>query len=247
MLLPVILLGGGAAAYGLLRTPTYKSDARLNVGGLDLTQQSIQGYSTAVQQLAVAYARTISAEGVVDPVARELRLAPVEVVDRVTATPVPGTSVITVQATSRDPQQAARLADAASAALVRYALKLNGASTASDQLLRRFLTASRALQAASSAVARTPPRGAQHRAAQTRADVARLEMQTAGALYQQSQVGEATTNLVQQLAPAGRPADDRSAVLQQVLAGGLLAGLLIGVGLAVARGNRLTLRRLGEA
>lgn len=245
VLLPVLLLGGGAITYGLMRTPTYKSDARLNVGGLDLTQQSIQGYSTAVQQLAVAYARAISAEGVVAPVARELRLPSAEVVDRVTATPVPGTSVIMVQAESRDPGQAARLADLTSVALVRYAVKLNGSTTTSDQLLRRFLSASRSLQSATAALAGTAP-GARRGAAQTRVDVARLEMQTAGALYQQSQAGQGTTNLVQQLAPASRPTSDRTSVVQQLLAGGLLAGLLIGVGLAVARGNRVTMRRLGE-
>src|SRR4051794_18464340 len=55
VILPVLLLVGGAVAYGLNREPTYTSETRLNVGGLSLTVESIPGYTTAVQQLAVSY------------------------------------------------------------------------------------------------------------------------------------------------------------------------------------------------
>src|SRR3954469_3753016 len=90
VILPVILLVGGAVAYGLYRSPTYTSEARLNVGGLNLTTQTLAGYTTAVQQLAVAYSRAIDARPVVAPVAKKLRLPVADVADRISATPIQG-------------------------------------------------------------------------------------------------------------------------------------------------------------
>src|SRR3954451_13961439 len=69
VILPMLLLVGGAVAYGLKRDPVYTSEARLNVGVLSLTTQTIPGYTTAVQQLAVSYSRAIDATQVVSPVA----------------------------------------------------------------------------------------------------------------------------------------------------------------------------------
>jgi uncharacterized protein involved in exopolysaccharide biosynthesis len=102
------------------------------------------------------------------------------------------------------------------------------------------------MQAAGARAQQLKPSSPGYKAAKAREDIARLKAQTAGALYQQSVAGQATMNLVQKLAPAAPATSDRNSVLQQFLAGGLIAGLLIGVGLAVLRTNRLTARRLGE-
>ena len=245
VVLPVLLLVGAAVAIGLLRDPTYTSEARLNVGGLSLTQQSIPGYTTAVESLAVAYSRAIDAPAVVRPAARESGLSPTEVADSVSATPVQDSPVIRIRATSDDAGEAVRLAQAAAGALVDYAFELNSGTTQSVPLRRRFLAASRNLRLAHAASESLKPNTPRWRAAQTREDLARLQMQTAAALYQQSQAGQSTTNLVQRLAPAAPATSDRDSVLQQLAAAGLIAGLLIGVGLAVARENRLTARRTG--
>jgi capsular polysaccharide biosynthesis protein len=245
VVLPVILLVGGAVAYGMLRSPTYTSEARLNVGGLSLTQQTLAGYTTAVQQLAVAYSRAIDASPVVTPVARRLGLSPVDVASRVSATPVQGSPVIRVRATSKQRAEAQRLADAVAGSLVNYAFKLNSGSTQSKQLLVQFTAASREAEDAGARAQRLKPTDPRHKAAKVREAIARLKAQTSGALYQQSLAGQATTNLVQRLAPAAPATSDRSAVLQRFLAGALIAGLLIGVGLAVLRANRVTARRLG--
>lgn len=246
VVLPVLLLVGVAVAIGLLRDPTYTSEARLNVGGLSLTQQSIPGYTTAVESLAVAYSRAIDAPAIVRPAARASGLSPTEVADSVSATPVQDSPVIRIRATSSDPDEAVKLAQAAAGALVEYAFQLNSGTTQSVPLRRRFLAASRNLRSAHAASARLKPNTPRWRAAQTEEDLARLQMQTAAALYQQSQAGQSTTNLVQRLAPAAPATSDRDSVLQQLAAAGLIAGLLIGVGLAVARENRLTARRTGE-
>jgi capsular polysaccharide biosynthesis protein len=245
VILPVILLVGGAVAYGLYRSPTYTSEARLNVGGLALTTQTLPGYTTAVQQLAVAYSRAVDAPQVIRPVARKLLLSQAEVARRVSATPIQGSPVIRVKATSKDAAEARRIADATAGSLVDYAITLNRGSAQSARLLKEFMEASRRVQEFGARAERLPPGSRRFKAAKTQEDLARLRAQVAGGLYQQSVSGKATLNLVQKLTPAAPATSDRDSVLQQFVAGGLIAGLLIGVGLAVLRANRLTRRRSG--
>ena len=245
VILPVLLLVGGAVAYGLTREPTYTSEARLNVGGLSLTTETIPGYTTAVQQLSVSYARAIDAAPVVEPVARKFGLTPQEVAHRVSATPIQGSPVLRVRATSKDAGEARRLADATATSLTNYAIELNNGSAESARFYKDFKKATKQMEAAGAEAQRHNPGSSKYEAAKTREDIARLNAQTAGALYQRAISGRSTLNLVQKLAPAAPATSDRNSVLQQFIAGGLIAGLLIGIGLAVLRANRLTSRRLG--
>jgi hypothetical protein len=245
VILPVALLVAVALAVGLLRSPTYTSEARLNVGGLNLTTQTLAGYTTAVQQLAVAYSRAIDAAPVIRPVARKLGVTPRYVADHVSATPIQGSPVIRIRGTSKNGAEARRLADAVSISVVDYAIRLNRGSGTSARLLREFKIASKQMQDAGTEARQLKPSDPRYTQAKLREDIARLRAQTAGTLYQQSVSGQTMTNLVQRLAPAAPPTNDRNSVLQQLLAGALIAGLLIGVGLAMLRANRLTLRRLG--
>ena len=245
VILPVLLLVGGAVAYGLTREPTYTSEARLNVGGVSLTTETIPGYTTAVQQLAVSYSRAMIAPRVINPVARQFNLRPREVAKRVSATPIQNSPVIRIRATSKDPGLARRLANAVSTSLISYAVALNKGSAESKRLFDDFKAAAKETQEAGARAQQEKPGSKRYRAWKTREDIARLRAQTAGGLYQRSVSGEATLNLVQRLAPAAPATSDRDSVLQQFIAGGLIAGLLIGVGLAVLRANRLMSRRLG--
>jgi uncharacterized protein involved in exopolysaccharide biosynthesis len=245
VILPVLLLVGAAVAYGLYREPTYTSEARLNVGGLNLTTQTLAGYTTAVQQLAVAYSRAIDATPVVDPVARKLDLSAEDVARRVSATPIEGSPVIRVRATAKNGPAARKLADATAGSLVKYAIELNTGSEQSARLLRNFRAETRRMEAAGARAQRLGLDNKRYKALKTREDIARLKAQTAGALYQRSVAGQATRNLVQKLAPAAPATSDRNSVLQQFIAGALVGGLLIGVGLAVLRASRLALRRAG--
>jgi hypothetical protein len=245
-LLPVVVLVAVAVAISYARTPTYTSEARLNVGGLNLTQQSIQGYTAAVTQLAVAYARAIHATGVVTPVARRLKLPPDQVVGHLDAVPIQGSSVIRILATGDSPGEAQRLADRAADSLVAYAIDLNSGRSASGRILDRFKRAARDWRKAVSAAGSTPANSSAQRRAQDRIDSAKLERDTAGFLYTQSQAGQAATELVQKLAPAEKATSDRANLLQTLVAAAAIAGILIGIGLAVMRANAVARRRLGS-
>lgn len=243
-LLPVILLVGAAIAYGLQREPEYESEARLNVGGLSLTQQSLEGYTVAVQQLAVAYSRSIHATRVVDNAAREVGLEPGEVIERTEATPIQGSSVIRVIATGPDSARTRALADAMADSLMDYATDLNSGRGASTRLLERFEDSSRDYITERQRLNRArQPRA--RREIEHRLSIAKLERDTAGFLYGQAQAGQTVTGLVQKLAPASIPASDRDERTRDYAAGAAIAGILIGIGLAVARANALARRRLG--
>jgi uncharacterized protein involved in exopolysaccharide biosynthesis len=245
-LLPVVLLIGGAVALGLQRKPVYTSESRINVGGLNLTQQSIQGYVTAVQALAVAYARAIDARPVVRKTASKTGVSPTYVLDHVSATPIQGSPVVRIQAKTKNKGEAVRVADAAADSLVAYAIKLNAGRAASKQFLHRYLAASKVLQKINQKRDRAAKKSQTStvRALNVDSSAAELRMRTAGFLYQQSQAGQATTELVQKLSPAGRAKSDRYSVMQDYAGGAAIAGILIGVGLAVARANAVARRRL---
>ena len=127
---------------------------------------------------------------------------------------------------------------------MKYAANLNAGKTESAKIRRRFVAASRDLQAANAEMARLRPNDPKRGAVQTRIDNDKLETQSMSYLYGQSQLGEAFTGLVQLLAPATRAKSDRVSVLQDYLAAALVAGLLLGIGLAVWRANRMVQRRL---
>jgi hypothetical protein len=235
---PVIVLVVAAAAIATVRQPTYSSDAQLNVGGVNLTTQSIPGYAVAVAQLAVAYARSLNAVPIVSDVARRTGMSRLDVIQNISATPVEQTPVVRIRATASSPQQAQRMADATGDALVAYARSLNSKNPDTPRLLKRFIADSKELRAATKALSQG------QKGADTRADVASLQKTTDALLYQQSKAGDSATSLVQKLAPASIAKSDRSSVLQQLLLAAVIAGALIGIGLALARAHSQTRRRL---
>jgi capsular polysaccharide biosynthesis protein len=245
--LPVIILVVAAVAAAAVRKPVYESESRLNVGGLNLTSQSVEGYTAAVTQLAVAYSRSIEAKGVVLPVSYKLHIPPQEVIDRVSATSVQGSSVIRIFAKGHDAAQTQALADAMAGSLVHYAIALNSGKQASQVLLKRYTAATKKLQHEKAALAHTTPNSKSSQAAQTRVDIASLQRSTLGFLFQQSQAGQVATQLVQKISGGSQAKSDRSHVLVNYVVAAAIGGILIGIGLAVSRANVLARRRLEPA
>lgn len=118
--IPVVLLVALAVLAGLSRTPTYTADTSLSVGRFDVSSASLPGFASAIQSLSSAYARLIGADAVVDPVARELRVSPRAVVANVSATPIPDSPLLNVEATAPTSARALKLSSLASDSLVNY-------------------------------------------------------------------------------------------------------------------------------
>jgi capsular polysaccharide biosynthesis protein len=243
VLVPILVFVGAAVAYAQARTPVYSSDAQLNVGGVNLTVQSIPGYAVAVTQLAVAYSRAADATPVVRVVARRTRMKPDAVVQSVSVTPVERSPVIRVDARAKTATKAERLANAEADVLASYARTLNRTNPDTKRLLRRYVADSSRVSKATAALGNAKTSDDRDRA-RTRLAVARLEQQTDQFLYQQSKAGDATTSLVRKLAAASPAQSDRASVMQRAILAALLAGLLVGVGLAIARSESEMRRRL---
>ena len=86
LLLPILVFVPVAGVVAAKRTPTYTAEARLMVGRLNIsTPGAVQGFATAAQDLASTYPLVIDADGVVNPVARQLRTTPADVRSRLSA------------------------------------------------------------------------------------------------------------------------------------------------------------------
>ena len=223
VLLPVLLLCAAAVAIGLHRAPKYHAEARLNVGGFNITTQAVPGFAGGAIQLATAYSRAVYSPAVLNPVSKRTHRTLAHLMSEVSASPVADSPIIRVDASSKDRKETIEVANATAREISLYATRLARSNPDSKRLLKKYLEAVRQRRAARR----------KHGADSTEADLAVLRTRTLASLYGQSLGGQASTNVVQVLAPALTASSDRGSVLQRLIAGALLGGLAIGVLLAV--------------
>lgn len=252
--LPPLLLVGLAVGIAIQRPPTYSAQARLNAGPVNASPQAIPGIAEASKSLAGTYARVVDAQAVIDPVSARLKLEPGEVASRIEASPIPESSLILVEAKGPSSASAVALANATGDSLIRYAASLSRRNDDSPRLLEEFTQTSRSLQELVStrrrlqASAPRAPTGAQRAQlgrVEAEVEAVQLRLRTLSAVYQASQQGQASANLIQVLSPAIQADSDRIPVLQRLVLIALLAGVGAGVALAVLRSRRPR-RRTGE-
>jgi hypothetical protein len=250
-LLVLLLCAGGGVALGITRKPIYTAEARLNVGSTDISNNALPSYVVATQTLAANYSRAIDSQQVVTPLARSLHRSPEWITAHISASPVPESSVIRVEARGPDSATSSELANDASRSLARYAsgLEVNGA--ANDALLKGYRAAvldqTRAEQARRSLVRRysaAPTANLRSALRQATATLrtAQLRVDALGSQYQNSQQQERTTSVVQPLTSAAvGHSDFRSALAVRAFTGAV-AGLLLGAALVTLIANRRRLR-----
>lgn len=135
-LIAATVLGGYAGWHTLGRQVT--AEARLVVGQQTIQAQSVPGYALATQQLAATYSRLVGGDAMAT-------VAPAGVV--LSASPVPDSAIIRVQAVGADAAQVTAAADAAATALVDAVGKARGEQEADTGELTAARTALRAAQA----------------------------------------------------------------------------------------------------
>lgn len=115
-----LLAIAAAAAYSFVKTPEYSASAKVfvSVQSSDTVTDLVQG-NTFTQNRVKSYAALVTTPVVLKPVISKvgLQTTVAELAPRVTATAPLDTSLIQIDATSTDPQQAAALANAASQSL----------------------------------------------------------------------------------------------------------------------------------
>lgn len=233
--LTAVIGAGVGVAYGLERDPVYTAQAELSVGRVDVSTQAIPGFVAASRTLADTYSRAISAREVVDEISRKTGLSRSEVLDRVTATPIPETATMNVLAEGPSSAEAVALANVSSRTLVDYVQETNRFNPQSESLLNRYRRAAEEFSAARIALTAATRQGTvdERTAAQASVLEAKLRMKAAASLYGSSQAGQASPNTLLLLAPAGIADSDKHSTTQQAGFAGAVAGIILGALLAL--------------
>jgi len=247
VLLPILVFVPVAAAVALARTPTYTAEDRLMVGRLDMSSPgAIQGFAGAAQDLAQSYPLVIDADGVVDPVAKKFRTTPADIRAHLLATDVPSSSIVRLQATGGSAKDAVGLVNAASNSLVAFLTNFNRNNPDAVHLQKELQAAELALQADQAAA----PRNLAHPAspAQQKASAAlaaqRVVVAALGSNYESTVLTEADSSLLQPLTSAHSASSDRRNKLEIAVFAALVAGIVVGLGLATLRANRVAWKAL---
>lgn len=247
-LLPVVVLVAAAIAAGYARSPQYTSEARLGVGRVDAsTPASLVGFQAVTQSLAATYSRSVQSDDVVNAVAAQLKVKPGYVRSHLSATPIPQSPVFRVIATASSAKRAEDLSNAVSDTFVQQTAATGENGPDSDQLLDDYRSAVRYVtrlrvkaKVLQDRLTRNPvphnaDRYAKERskviAASIRADALqnayRNSLQTAGS--------SATVQIIQHARSAP---NDRRRVLELLLFIAVVAGLAIGLALALLASSR---------
>jgi capsular polysaccharide biosynthesis protein len=252
VLAPIIVLLAVAAIIGASYKATYTAGVRLNVGRLDVATQSIPGYSAGIQSLAVAYARVVTAEGVVDPVATKLHRPRGQVAGHLQASPVPLAPLIILTATAKTARGAVDLANTAADQLVAYLAQVNRVNPDAQRVLSQYTTETAQLNAlrdrlqsakGSYAGAKTVANRRAVLTLGTQVQAMSLRVSALQSAYLSSQAGQNSTSLVQVLNRAHSASSNKRSRLEALLLGGFVVGLLVGIAFAVSR-SRSAVRRV---
>lgn len=248
VVLSIVICAAIGAGLALLRSPEYTATAKLTVGRIDISSPgALSGYAVAAEALATGYSRTVTARGVTEKVSAETGISVKDVKDHVSATPIAKSPIFRVEATSPDPDQAVKLANASSHALVGYTAKLNQSDPDSKRLYGMYEKATVSLQQAklkrenAEEDAGSPPSAAEEEeiaTAQAKVEAASTRAKALEGAYTLSVQSQASTELIQVLSPASEAHSDKRTYVMILTLIGVVIGLLIGATLAFARESR---------
>lgn len=254
--LSILVVLAAGLAVGIDRAPTYKAEAQLLVGRVDVEANAVPGFVSATQQLAGTYARIVSTTVIEGRVAAALKIPVADVSGRLRADPIPESSLIRITASAASEARAVALAKATSTELIAYLQATNDNPARRKALLDEYGTAAQELQQlqltriaaeqdlAQATLAGRPARQAAVAAARAAVDRATLRRDAAAQAFTDGQRGAADRGTLQLVSEAQPLGDDGASRLRVALVASLVLGSLLGVGLASVKENGAVLRRL---
>jgi capsular polysaccharide biosynthesis protein len=248
-LLPAILLVAGAVGLGTQRDPEYKSHARITVGNTNVNAFLIEKVVAGNQAIAGSYARAIAARPVAIAAARDAGISPGQAADRLDASQVPGSTLISVQAKGSSPRAAVALANAGATNLITYVRRVNETDEP-DRLFKQYQKAQAAARRAERRTIALLRRDDNSRAAaeaKVAQDLARLKAEDLANRYRAASAEAEAASRLTLIAPAADADSDRREVLEQLLIVSIVGGLVLGFALALLRANWRLLGALRRA
>jgi capsular polysaccharide biosynthesis protein len=247
-----LLFAGGAAIVALGRHASYTAESLMNVGAVNLRVQAQSGYTAGAEALASSYSRVAMSGLVERPVAAKLSLTPDEVSSRLKATPIPDEPQFKIVASGPTAADAIALADTATRQMQTYADQASTGRDSANTLLKRYqrqtattarlrnrffllkgLMAESKVNGATPAMKAAAPSQAKLNRAEIAFNTAQLRAEALAGLFQVriQEVGDAPR--VDLLGRSLTAKSDRLKVLEELVVVGLLAGLLVGVAIAL--------------
>jgi uncharacterized protein involved in exopolysaccharide biosynthesis len=154
LFLPVMLAGLCIAlAIAVSQPKTYKAEARLVFGSVDVDTNAVGGYTTASQQLAGVYARFVTATDSLQTISAKVGKPVSEIENHVSASPIPNSPIIRVWGTASSESDAVALAGAAADSLTAYVNHLNSSDAQASSYLKAYQDAAAQLATAQANVA----------------------------------------------------------------------------------------------
>jgi capsular polysaccharide biosynthesis protein len=240
----IALLGAGVgAAAGLARKGTFTSAATLQVGQVNPNSPGFYSYVSSAAALATAFSRGVSAEPVLAEVDKRLHIAPAVAAGRLSAEPLPLSPAFRVFATGPSADSAIKLANVAADALIVYETSANDSNPEAESLLTEYHGASLALHRAATNLSTTEragqDAGTKIAAARATRDTAAARVAALGNAYTAAITSQAPRRgLVSLIAGATSASSNHRSQVELLLFVALLAGLLLGCAVAVAREGR---------
>lgn len=246
VLVITLLLTGAGVGLALARAPIFEATTRLNVDFRAQSPSALPGALTAARALTDSYSRALASADVLRAISRQSELEPQEVAERVTATPVPDSTVIQVIADGDSEDEAAVLANQASRSLVSYVRALDDPNEELVQsVLADFRRAAAQYDRRLTELQQLEDGAPANPSPEATAAMQRAEVATQTALLKRETVSQRFASsqqaFVADLLPLDRAqgADsDHIEMLQLLGFLGLVAGLSVGALLATARANR---------
>jgi len=243
LIVPAVVLAFLGAVLGVKLSPTYTATAQLVVQPLAPTVAQLSGAVQAAEDQATNESRLVTSSGVTIPLAREFHTTSTSIANDISATPIPSSTVIRLDAEAGSAHTAVALANAAATVFSRYVNAELRSTAESDAVLKRYEAAevlySRAniAKAASEAhgVSRTAPAHLKAAAAFAAAEV---RARALVAQYQSTIQALATAPAVKSFSSATNASSNRSSLLETYVLGGLVVGLLLGAAVATMLANR---------
>lgn len=262
----LVVLGTALGVVAASEKPTtYTAETRMAVGGADIKAQAVPGFALASSEIAANYARFVS----IGPVRTALTPAQRSALATVTASPLPDSNVIRIEATASDSATAVKAASVAATALESQVAKAvidetPAAALADFTAIAQQVATAQQQQAdlealVSSLRAAAVEEGETTSAALTRASgqLASVSARVYTLQAQQNALGVKYQNLVNApasqsqldiVSPAAASFDDSRSKLQRYGLAGLVLGFLLALVLTTLLERRAARRRRrGEA
>ena len=247
-------------------TEVYRAEAQVLVGRVDVESTAIPGFVSANQQLAGLYSRIAETSVIAAPVSEKIGISADDVLDRSSASPVPESSILRIEAVGGSPDDALTLAEALRTQLLAYVQNNSVRPAGVQESLREFENVSRELLAAQETLqaesqvltslrARLGPESrdapvlaqiTKVQQAQAAVNTRQLQVNALGGTFQDTQRGSAQRNSLQAIGQPRYLGTDRRSTIQMAVAVSVLVGALLGVAWAMGRSNRGALRRVRQ-